>query len=195
MKTVVKKINLFSFNELNNEAKQKVKNWYNENYKEAYQFSEMCLEQLKNDFGINTLDVEFSLSYSQGDGFCMKGKIIPSEVNEYFWNNIICKKLNQTQKQIIKNELNYFVFKKNNFRYSYAKTVYIEPIIEYNEYKHRKTFNMAMKNIQNWYEKTCKTFEECGYKYFYETTEEEIQEFTEINDLWFTENGNLYEEE
>lgn len=38
-----------------------------------------------------------------------------------------------------------------------------------------------------------KEFEERGYDFFYEISDEDLQECCENNDYWFYENGKFYE--
>lgn len=88
MRTEIKEIKVYKFNELSSEAKEVVKQWWLNN-----------LEELKSEYGIETLKVSFSLGYCQGDGFCMYGEISTYGIDKRIWK-IFTQGLTKRQKEI-----------------------------------------------------------------------------------------------
>ena len=84
--TVVTTYEIYTYDELSGEAKEKVKQWYLEG-QEADIFTDICKEDLNNLFGENDLDVQYSLSYCQGDGFNIYGQIKAKQIFECLENN------------------------------------------------------------------------------------------------------------
>lgn len=74
MRTAMVEYKVYKFEELSDKAKTKVKEWYLEG-REPYMFTEDCEQDLCNLFGENNLEVQYSLSYCQGDGFNIYGKV------------------------------------------------------------------------------------------------------------------------
>lgn len=74
MKTVTVEYNVYKYNELNDKAKEKVREWYFDG-QEPFIFEEDCKEDLRSLFGKNALEVQFSLASCQGDGFNIYGNI------------------------------------------------------------------------------------------------------------------------
>ena len=75
----VKEIKVFKFEELSEEAKEVARNWYKGCMDNDFYFE---TEHIKEDFqyeleklGYPTNKIEFSLSYSQGDGVAFYGHI------------------------------------------------------------------------------------------------------------------------
>tara|TARA_R100000049_G_C1877953_1_gene35339 strand:- start:59 stop:565 length:507 start_codon:yes stop_codon:yes gene_type:complete len=73
-----KTIKVYEYNDLNEKAKEKALNWFREN--NNYDFlSDNLEEDLKELLRVNkisfdeSLKIYYSLSYSQGDGFCFEG--------------------------------------------------------------------------------------------------------------------------
>ena len=84
--TVTVEYNVYKFNELSNDAKENVKEWYLKG-QEPFIFTDDCKMDLYNLFGKNNLDVEYSLGYRQGDGFNIYGNI---DAESIF--NLLCMK-------------------------------------------------------------------------------------------------------
>ena len=86
----------------------------------------------------------------------------------------------------------------HNNIYDYSMAEYIEAsetIEEYNE--GYRDIDHALINRFNdllieYFNEKCSQFEKKGYKYFYEVSEEDLQEFCNDNDYWFTESGAVY---
>ncbi len=81
MKTI--KINIYSFDELSDKAKEKARQWYREGF--DFQFSnDIVIEEAKNIFkfvGYDISKIYYSGFSSQGDGACFEGSWKASDVN------------------------------------------------------------------------------------------------------------------
>ena len=81
MRTVIFKYDVYKFDELSDNAKQKVKDWYLSNDDMVYWFEEDIKNHMESIFGANHgLALQFSLSHSQGDGVNLYGIFNPQIV-------------------------------------------------------------------------------------------------------------------
>lgn len=190
MRIEIKEIKVYKFNELSSEAKEVVKQWWL-NTLEPSDFERDCLEELKCEYGIETLKVGFSLSCCQGDGFCMYGEIPMYHINEKIWK-IFTQGLTKKQKDIASYDISKIKFTKFDYRYSHAHTVRIEIEDNYENPKHKQILQKVEENVKEWYFTKCREFENYGYAFFYEISEEDLNDICEANDYEFLENGKYY---
>ena len=80
MRTVTKTYNVYKYNELSEDAKEKVKQWYLDDDFSPQEFENSCMDALNRLFPNSDLKVQFSLSACQGDGFNIYGKLDLSDV-------------------------------------------------------------------------------------------------------------------
>ena len=80
MKTIIKTYEVYNYNELSEQAKEKVKNYYLISEIRNDLFQEDIKYNLSYYFNNSELDYQYSLSHSQGDGFNIYGKINVDEV-------------------------------------------------------------------------------------------------------------------
>lgn len=195
MKTITKKINLYTYSELSEEAQEKVKQWYLEGL-DAEFFSDMCLESLYAEgFKNSDLKLQFDLRYCQGDGLNIYGDLYLNEALEVLKDNFStkeCKRLSYYFKGMPAYEM------PLNNRYEYCMAEYIDTsdlIEEYNE--NYRDIDHALINRFNdllikYFTEKCSQFEKNGYRYFYEVSEKDLKEFCNDGDYWFTESGEVY---
>ncbi|MCL2312783.1 MAG: hypothetical protein FWC41_09925 [Firmicutes bacterium] len=191
MKTLVKMITAYSFNELEEYARDEAKKKILEYDRLPEFFSEDLTEILKADFGLHNLKTYYSLSYCQGDGLCLCGKITFDELfdNKNF-KKIAFKGIHHKQIQSIYNVLHEIDFKHQS-RYYYANSIDIESY-EYNPTdKQMAIIDKVIKNVKTWYFSFCREWEKRGYEYFYEMSDDVMKETCWANDYLFTENGSL----
>lgn len=195
MKTITKQIDLYTYNELNEEAKEKVKQWYLEGL-DADFFTSVCIYELYDEgFKNSDLKLQFSLSCCQGDGLNIYGNLYLDEALEVLkdnFNDKEYKRLSFYLKSVPAYEM------PSNNKYDYCVAEYIdasEMIEEYNE-GYRKIDHILINRFNSllikYFTEKCSQFEKEGYKYFYEVSEEDLQEFCNDNDYWFTESGEVY---
>ena len=201
-KTIIEK-DVYKYGELNEEAKENVKNWLLEVYRDGEVFTQYCLEIMKAEYGLNNLDVNYNLGYSQGDGLSFTGKI---SIYDFITNPLNKERLEKdfTQKElktlyflantmelgsIIINRVNYYYYHKNsvNFDYEYEIGDYLR-----GKEKLENVAEKFLNYIIDLFDSECDKLEEYGYNYFYEISEEEAKEICTANDYKFFENGEFY---
>lgn len=211
MKTITKTYNVYTYSELSDEAKNVVNRWYLDDSERVYEFEDDCIESLKNLFPHSDLKVQFSLSYSQGDGLNIYGKF-----NLYDLIEIICGRSEHLKKykdvlseKEVKTILNYMedcggdiTLPYNDTRYSYCvarRTDFSDDWCGELEYRRRK--NIQVKTIRkleslvvDMFTVLAKEYENAGYKYLYKPDEEEIEATCEANNWEFLEDGTFFSE-
>ena len=78
--------NVYTYGELEANAKEKVREWYLQG-QEPFIFTDICEEDLNILFGENDLKVQYSLGYCQGDGFNIYGKINAKQIFDCLENH------------------------------------------------------------------------------------------------------------
>lgn len=170
MRTI--KTNLYTFDELSKEAKEKaikdqqaslndmIEDWLSDYLKED-------LEEMLEKLGIdgNIKDLFYSLSYSQGDGLCFTGN--------FTWENWQVS-----------------ITHRGNYYYSSSANI---DIYEIDTPLTDDNYNQILERITKIYETICKDLEDNGYSYIeQETSEERAIEYIQDNQFEFYEDGTLY---
>lgn len=198
--TIIEK--LYDFDELSDSAKETAKREYSENFLSAEEYEYIVLEGLKNHFPHSKeLKVQFSLSYMQGDGLNVYGKMELSDAIDY-----VLKRTTKFQDHIrffnwLKT-LDYYITLPYNQHYCYCtvwKYNYADDIVnclEIDNYdsglcdkldileSFSKEFIFCMQDL-------CKEYENAGYDYFYDISDDEINEVMINNGYMFYENGTI----
>lgn len=210
MRTVTVDYKVYKYDELSAEAKEKVKQWYLET-QDSYGFTEDVKEDLKCLFGDNDLDVQYQLSYCQGDGFNISGEVDAENIFK-------CLEEHRAGTQLEKFE-NYLTDKEKktilhyasevggkiklpyNSRYGYSLAEYIDVAEDweydleyYSGYSNINTealkkFETLVREI---FGTLCKVYEKWGYEYFYEIDEETLDELCEANEYEFLVDGTVF---
>ena len=209
MRTATVEYKVYKYNELSEKAKEKVKQWYLDG-QEPYTFTEMCEEDLKNLFGENDLKVQYSLSYCQGDGFNIYGKIEAENIFKCLEKHNGGSQLEKFEDMLTDKEkktiLNYAdecgeIELPSNNRYCYC-IVHHTDVADDWEYKlenYSGYANINTKVLEKFenlvhliFTELCKGYETMGYEYFYEIEEEELEELCEANGYEFLEDGTMF---
>lgn len=188
---VVEKI--YDFDELSESAKEKARNAYLEDFRDCEFFTEDCLAQLEGLFPNSDLKVEYSLSYCQGDGFNIYGKMKLSDAIDF----VLHKTSNFDNKTIrffkwLK-DLGYTLNLSDYNDFAYDIMDDLEQDGYTSDYEnHEKMLSVFNKVFKDLIEELCKEFENDGYNYFYEVEDdEEIKEIWSVNEyLGFYEDGS-----
>lgn len=196
MRTITKSYTVYKYEELSNAAKEKARQEYL-NGQESYFFTENCLERLKELFPNSELEVEYSLSYCQGDGFNIYGKIYLDEVLEYIKEQFTEKEL-RFFKWMFDNYGSIYEMKSNNY-YSYcicSRNDFAEIYLDDMQMENMRdipeaTLEKFNKTVGEYLDNLCKEFEKDGYAYFYEVSEDDLKEWAEANEYEFYENGKI----
>ena len=189
MKSLVKTITAYSFNELDEFARDKAKQSVLEKEHLPEFFSEDLRETLKTDFGLYHLNTYFSISSCQGDGLCLYGAIT---VSELFSNSKFTKiAFNGIHHKQIKSV--YDVLQSIDFThtgsYYHSKSVKIESYEYDPTEKQMAIIEKVISNVTAWYFTFCKEWEKRGYAYFYEISDENMQWVCNAYDYMFTKDG------
>lgn len=208
MKTVTIEYKVYKYNELSEEAKEKAKEWYL-NGQEAFIFTDMCKEDLYGLFGKNNLDVQYSLAYCQGDGFNIYGTIDAESIfnclEKHNGGTQLAEfedALTEKEKKTIlryAEECGQIEIPMNN-RYCYSLADYIdiydewETALVYADYRDinvdvLKKFEKLVRGI---FRTLCKSYEKLGYEYFYEISDEDMEDVCEANGCEFTDDGKIF---
>ena len=209
MRTVTNIFNVYNYNELSEEAKEKVKEWYLDDDTRVSDFSDMCNEDLKELFR-SDLKVQYSLSYCQGDGLNIYGEVEAEEIFKCLEEHRAGTQFAQFENILTEKErktiLHYAdecgkIKLEQNRQYSYSLTNYIDIVEEWSyqleNYSYFKNINIEAlqkfeKLVKGIFNKLCKDYEKNGYEYFYEVDESEIAECCEANNYEFFEDGTFY---
>jgi hypothetical protein len=191
MKTLVREIKAYQFNELSENAKDTAKQNYLTRNNTPEFFSEDLKMELSDKFGLSNLKTYFSLSYSQGDGLCLYGQISRSELfsNEKF-KRIAFKNIHHKQIQSVYNVLERIDFIHRS-RYCYANSVKIESQDDMQTEKQEDIINEIISNIKTWYSSFCNEWENRGYEYVYDISDEALTDGCQYRDYWFTHEGEI----
>lgn len=204
--TITKTYDVYKYNELSGNAKEKVKEWYLQGQK-PFVFSEDCKEDLRNLFGKNNLDVQYSLGYCQGDGFNIYGKIDAENIfnclEKHNGGTQLAKFEDVLTEKEKKTILHYAeecgeIELPMNSRYCYSLADYID-IAEDWEYKlvdyrnlNTKVIKKFEEMVRNIFGTLCSSYEKWGYEYFYEISDEDLEEMCEVNGYEFLEDGTIF---
>ena len=209
MRTATVSYDVYKFNELSEQAKEKVKQWYLEG-QEPYIFSDNCKEDLYNLFGKNDLDVQYSLNSCQGDGFNIYGKIDAESIFECLekhnggtqlakFENVLTEKEKKTILHYAK-ECGAIELPMNR-HYCYSLADYID-VAEDWEYKleyysgysniNTETLKKFEELVRDIFGELCHSYEKWGYEYFYEIEEEDLEEICEASGYEFLEDGTIF---
>jgi hypothetical protein len=209
MRTVTVNYDVYKFNELSESAKETVKRWYLDN-QDTFIFTEDVKQDLYNLFGKNNLDVQYSLAYCQGDGFNIYGSIDAESIfnclEKHNGGTQLAKFENMLTEKEKKTILNYskecyMIELPMNRHYCYSLADYIDILEDwswklenYSYYKNinTETLKKFEKLVRGIFSELCSCYEKWGYEFFYEISDEDLEEICEANEWEFTEDGTIF---
>lgn len=209
MRTATIEYQVYKYIELSDEAKEKARAWYLEG-REPYVFTEIVMEDLYNLFGENDLQVQYSLGYCQGDGLNIYGKINAENIFKCLENHNGGTQLEQFENVLTEKEKKTILHYAElcgeielpiNNRYCYCIARYVDVAEEWeyileNHFDYSNINKEALEKFENLvqevFEKLCASYEEQGYEYFYEISEEDLEEMCEANGYEFLEDGTIF---
>jgi len=177
MKTVTLK--LYSFKELNEEAKEVAKeNYYNN---EMYEWLEEAIECELEAYDVlglfSNIDLKYSFSYCQGDGISFSADVnkekllLPYKTTEMIKENICVE------------------VKKNTGHYSFASANDVDVWVD--NIKSTKIVDKIKSDLQAYYLDICNKLEQYGYRQIeYRADNTEFAELVE--DVDYLESGEVY---
>lgn len=201
MRTVTKTINLYRYNELNDKAKARVKNNYLEFLQECNIFYDDIISTLKEDFPNSKLDIQYSFSYSQGDGANVYGTFNLRDILPYMKN--LTEKERKTM-EFYADKIHFEITFSHNRRCSYSlkdkdknNGDLIQDIIDDADNACLRDFNVSLVRrvalfACDYFKQRDKEYERERYEYFFEVDEETLLEWAAANEYEFTEDGEIY---
>lgn len=190
----------YTYPELDEQAKENVQQWYLRKEWRTTEFYEDIIIYLKENFPNSFLKVCFSLSGCQGDGLNIYGELNLFDFLK-IWNASEAAK--KTMEQYLYKTNHCFAF-ENNHRYCYScKFIDIKNIDNYVDdmymtledaeilYPDTCLIRDFYTDMLNYFEELDSRFEKQGYDYLYNVDGDEITNFCEINEYYFTKDGIL----
>lgn len=213
MEVVTREYKVYNFSELSEDAKEKVKQWYLDDDFRPQEFENIYTEDLHYLFNNSDLKMQFSLSYCQGDGLNIYGKLDLMDVfavirdtdhsGEQFkqYKDLFSEHEQKTIEAYMEAcgreiELPY------NRQYCYCIDDRVDfadewiEILEYCRYKNIQidTIRKMEKLVGRIFENLSATYEKYGYDYFYNADDEVVNEACEANGWRFLEDGTFFAE-
>lgn len=209
---------LYSYGELSDEAKERVKQWYINNPLRSEDLTDQFRESFVRYFFPNSkLDVEWSLNSCQGDGVNICGELQLLDVLDFIelWNpdehrewHTYCPLGEFTPKEIRRlrhyigydHQSVYTASLPSNQRYSYCVAdcmgEFAEEMVgdlEYWEWRdiHKELVKRFQDVVIKIISGLCKEMESYGYDFLYEVSDEEVAEMCEANKWTFTADGKF----
>lgn len=213
MEVVTREYKVYNFSELSEDAKEKAKQWYLDDDFRPQEFENIYTEDLRYLFNNSDLKMQFSLSYCQGDGLNIYGKLDLMDVfaairdtdhsGEQFeqYKDLFSEHEQKTIEAYMEAcgreiELPY------NIHYCYCVDDKVDfadewiEILEYCRYKNIQidTIRKMEKLVGMMFENLSATYEKYGYDYFYNADDEVVNEACEANGWRFLEDGTFFAE-
>lgn len=203
---IVKEFELYKYEELSSEAKEKAKREYLDNLEPAL-FTDMVETDLKTVFPNSDLKVQYSLNYCQGDGLSVYGSLDFEDIFNILKGNdsVLTEGIDPFSEKEIKT-LRFYANEKGalnvdinqrypffcDWCYNFADN-WIDTF-ECNGLSFIRTdliyrFDKTVKIIMRRY---CKKWEDAGYKFFYEIDNESMEEMSDDGGLEYLGDGTLY---
>lgn len=201
-RTVTKSYDVYKYDELSDDAKAKVKDmflqWRGE---DGDIFKEDCENSLAEMFPNSDLKVQYSLTYSQGDGFNTYGTLnikdlLNADFSKYPLNDSgITAPANKDAILAACDKADvYDIDLEENRRYGYSLADRLE-VVPNNDEDLTDEDTALLSDLENFAREVMEAinskFEKNGYDYFYEMSEEEVRDMADANDYEFTEDGEL----
>ena len=213
MEIITREYKVYNFSELSEDAKEKVKQWYLDDDFRPCEFENIYTEDLRYLFNNSDLKLQFSLSYCQGDGLNIYGKLDLMDVFTAIRDTEHSGDLFEQYKDLFSEheqktieaymevcgrevELPY------NRHYCYCiddRVDFADDWIESLEYCRYKNIQIDTiikmeKLVGRMFENLSATYEKYGYDYFYNADDEVVNETCEANGWRFLEDGTFFAE-
>ena len=194
MKTVTNEFPVFTYAELSDKAREKVKCDFLSCEPRNWDFQDYCKDKVEYLFPNSGLEFAYSLGYCQGDGWTVYGKLEFSDIMEKF-----SEKYTDKEKRTLKWAFDEFIgmeFELSRYNYSFNEWDYNYLIDEMEYYDMRsipyKLIERFAEDVNDWMGKFCSDMERYGYEFLYEISDEEMEETSDANGWEYTEDGTLF---
>lgn len=218
MRTETVTYKIYKYNELSDDAKAKAFEWFESvRADENYIFTDDCEYSLRLRFPNSELQVQYSLSYSQGDGLNIFGNLYLPDVLPYIKDKFTEEEFSYIRHivseygtgdgcwlydQYVKMQRNthyaFCIAEHNDYVADIRYRIEHETeVAEKNERKLGMTINDELINkfdmyVCEYFTDLCKEYEEQGYEFFYPKDDTEFIELCEANEWEFYEDGTFY---
>ena len=197
MRTETKTYTVYKYEELSESAKENVRKWYLEG-QEPYIFTEDCEMMLNELFPNSDLHVQYSLGYCQGDGLNIYGDIELADLMERIAEDFT-EKERKFFKWAFSTYPSLYVMAQNR-RYCYcicSRNCFTENLYDCMQQECIRgipeSFLDKFDKLAGIYlDKLCGELEEDGYNFFYEISDEDLQDACNANEWEFDEDGNIW---
>lgn len=207
MRTITATYNIYKYEELSESAKESVKGWYLPMRNDD--FCDYVKHDIKRLFDNADVKVQYSLASCQGDGLNIYGEVSAEDIfdclaksNEY----TLLAKYADVMTDAEKDTILYYAGYCNdielpyNHHYCYCLADRISfaddwfDSLEYEDYENIQieTIRKFEELVQDIFHTLCKYYENDGYEYLYEISDEEMQELCEANEWEFYIDGTLF---
>jgi hypothetical protein len=187
---------LYTFNELSDEAKQvAIEEYRSEDHVHLDFFHDDAVEQIEKAGFYGNVELQYSLSYCQGDGLSFGCDRIEESLLLSFFAEILGEGKEKTAKVIIDNcSFENTGNKGNHYCYASKGDVSYEFDDYYGKrYNVHEVVSQVEKKIENLYMELCKDLEKQGYSEIeYQRSDEAIIETILANGWEFLSNGKMY---
>lgn len=194
----------YEFRELSDTAKEKVKEWYLDDPLRNDLLSQLLDETLENIIPNSELKIQYSLNYCQGDGVNLFGEFSANDLkppHAGIYPDIKWPTLRTDEWETLlhyQSLCNAITVEENRDSYvslsqciSFAED-WIETLNSYDVlFIDSKLIENFEKQVIIWHDSLCKFLESLGYKFAYEVTDDEVDDFCTLNNWFFDENGTF----
>lgn len=199
MRTVTEIFEVYDFTELSDKAKEKVREFYGECQEPCF-FTEDCEEYIKEILPNSEVGVSYSLGYSQSDYFSLTGIVSLSDVLDKISDSYTDKEIKYLHWLI--NEWCSSITLDN--RWCYGNRYFTRSSIDFaadviSDMEYSDIRGIRHELIEDFEESVYSFLDDLrnelkndGYAYFYEYTDEDIEEWCDCNEYEFLANGELY---
>lgn len=200
MKTIQRTFPIYTFNELEPETQERVKSWCLEG-QESSVFTRMIKDDLAIIFPNSEPEIQYSLSYSQGDGFNISGWINFMDLLEVLKGHFTMKEI-RTLKFYF-DQCDDGVTIPHNIGDCYC-SIYLHDIttsiindLTWWNYTgiNFKLLEKFEKLSQDYIAQLCADYKKAGYSFFYEVENADLAEWCNSNEYYFLADGTIYYEQ
>lgn len=193
MKTITKTIKAYNFEELNDTAKEIVRQWYLDDENRIEDWKESVEEKIMYLFPNSDLHLQFSLCSCQGDGVNVYGTLSPNDLSTAIKKNPgLFKNVNYVDIPSTYDGKFHFRLPENR-RYCYCMADYMKIVLDddFDETLSEEAIEPIRKYAVDIFRTFCRKYEEYGYQFLYTASDDEIQDVCNSNGWMFHENGSF----
>lgn len=196
MRIVTNEFQVFTYAELSDKAKEKVKWDFLSCEPRNWDFQDYCKDEVEYLFPNSGLEFAYSLGCCQGDGWTVYGKLDFSDIMEK-----VSEKYTEKEQRTLKWAFDEFMyygmeFELSRYNYSFNEWDYNNLIDEMEYYDMRsipyKLIERFAEDVNDWMGKFCSDMEKYGYDYLYNISDEDMEDISDANGWEYLEDGTMF---